>query len=182
MKKYSFRLILALLAALLLVACGPSEEEKQKAADAAAKADAMAKENAALIVPKEVTDKAAWQNYFKAALTKFLRENASTVKTNHLYTYYVPTGDGDEQKNYRATQLEDVKNSVARGGVAGNLWAFVGPDSAATADQVIAAFKDVQAGAFKGVFIVFAGSLTDSDRVKEAVEKGGADYHFIQVK
>lgn len=182
MKKYTIRLGLAFFATLLLAACGPSQADKDKAAADAAQASKLAAEQAALVLPKDVNDKSAWQNYFKACLTKFQRENASTVKANRLYTYYLPGGDGADQQTDRAAQLDNLKTAVSRGGVAGNLIAFVGPVSKLTADLIVEGFKDVSAGSFKGVFLVFVGSPDDQDRVKAAVEKSGADFRFVEMK
>ncbi|MBS0589275.1 MAG: hypothetical protein JSR65_01390 [Proteobacteria bacterium] len=182
MKKYAFRTILALSAALLLVACGPSEEEKAKVAEAAAKADAMAKETAALVMPKDTIDKAAWAPYFKAVVTKFLRDNAATVKTNHPYVYYIPGGDDDAAKTDRANGLDNIQTTVQRGVLPGAFMTFGGPNSTFTADTVLAAFKDAKDGAFKGVYILFIGAPADSERVKPEIERTGATYYFVELK
>jgi hypothetical protein len=175
-------MIIALLAALLLAACGPSEEEKAKAAEEAAKAAAAAKEAAALVLPKDTIDKAAWTPYFKAVVTKFLRENAATVKTNHPYVYYIPAGEDDTAKTDRANALDNIETTVQRGVLPGAFMTFGGPNSTYTADTVVAAFKDAKEGSFKGVFILFIGTLADSERVKPAIEKAGATYYFVELK
>jgi len=182
MKKYTFRLILALSTALLLVACGPSEEEKQKAAEQAAQAARIAAEQVALKLPTDATDKPAWQKYLSAQVTRFMRENAKLVKTNHPYMYYVPTGDGADQQNDRNNQLDNVKTTVGRGVLPGNLMAFGGPDSKFTADLMSDAFKEAGDGALKGVVVLFIGGQGDSDRVKDAVTKSGVDYHFVELR
>lgn len=182
MKTYTIRMIAALAAALLLVACGPSEEEKQKAAEAAAKAAALAKEAAALVIPKDTIDKAAWAPYFKAAVTKFLRENSATVKTNHPYVYYIPAGEDDAAKTDRANALDNIQTTVQRGVLPGAFMAFGGPNSAYTADTAVDAFKDAKDGSFKGVYILFIGTPADSERVKPAIEKTGATYYFVELK
>lgn len=182
MKKYTLRVILALTAALLLVACGPSEEEKQKAADQAAQAARIAAEQAALKLPTDATDKTSWQKYLVAQVTRFMRENPTLVKTNHPYMYYVPTGDGADQQNDRNNQLDNVKTTVGRGVLPGNLMAFGGPDSKFTADLMVEAFKEAQDNALKGVIVLFVGAQGDSDRVKEAVAKSGADFRFVELR
>jgi hypothetical protein len=182
MKKYTLRLILAMSAALLLVACGPSEEEKQKAAEQAEQAAKIAAEQVALKLPTDATDKSAWQKYLVAQVTRFMRENPTLVKTNHPYMYYVPTGDGADQQNDRNNQLDNVKTTVGRGVLPGNLMAFGGPDTKFTSDLVVEAFKEAQDGTLKGVVILFVGGQGDSDRVKEAVAKSGADFHFVELR
>lgn len=182
MKKYTFRPILALATALLLVACGPSEEEKQKAADAAKAAAAMAAETAALVMPKDTIDKVAWAPYFKAAVTKFLRENQSTVKTNHPYLYWVPAGEDDTAKTDRQNALDNISTAVQRGILPGALMAFGGPNSSYTADTIVGAFKDAKDGAFKGVFVLFIGATADQDRVKQVIDKTGASFYFVELK
>lgn len=182
MKKYTFRMIVALAAALLLAACGPSEEDKAKAAEAAAKAEAMAKEAAALVIPKDTIDKAAWAPYFKAVVTKFLRDNSATVKTNHPYVYYIPAGDDDAAKDGRQNGLDNIQTTIQRGVLPGAFMAFGGPNSTYTADTVLAAFKDAKDGSFKGVDILFIGTPADSDRVKPEIDRTGGTYHFVELK
>jgi hypothetical protein len=182
MKKYTYRLILVLATALLLVACGPSEEEKQKAAEAAAKADALAKETAALVLPKDTTDKAAWAPYFKAVLTKFLRENGQTIKTNHPYLYYVPAGEDDAAKNDRQNGLDNISTVVQRGILPGAFMAFSGPNSTYTADTIVSAFKDAKDSSLKGVYVLFVGAPADQDRAKQAIDKTGATFYFVEIK
>jgi hypothetical protein len=182
MKKYTFRLILALCVGLLLAACGPTEEEKQKAAEEATKAAALVAEQAALKLPSDATNKSAWQAYLIAQVKRFMRENPTLVKTNHPYMYYVPTGDGADQQTDRNNQLDNVKTTVGRGVLPGNLMAFGGPDTKFTADLVIEAFKEAGDGALKGVVVLFIGGQADSDRVKEAVAKSGADFHFVELR
>lgn len=182
MKKYVLRTIFAISTALLLVACGPSEAEKAKAAEDAAKAQAMVREAAALVMPKDTIDKAAWTPYFKAVVTKFLRDNSATVKTNHPYVYYIPGGDDDAAKTDRQNALDNIVTTVQRGVLPGAFMAFCGPNSTFSADATIEAFKDAKEGAFKGVDIVFIGTPADSDRVKAAIDKTGATYHFVELK
>lgn len=182
MKKYTLRPILAMCTALLLVACGPSEEEKQKAAEQAAQAAQIAAEQAALKLPSDATNKTAWQAYLVAQVKRFMRENPTLVKTNHPYMYYVPTGDGADQQTDRSNQLENVKTTVGRGVLPGNLMAFGGPDTKFTADLVTEAFKEAGDGTLKGVVVLFVGGQGDSDRVKDAVTKSGADFHFVELR
>ena len=182
MKKYTSHLILALTTALLLTACGPSPEEREKAETEAAKAAEIASEQAALRLPADATNKAAWQAYLVAQVKRFIRENPTLVKTNHPYMYYVPTGDGADQQTDRNNQLDNVKTTVGRGVLPGNMMAFGGPDSKFTSDLIVDAFKDASEGTLKGVVVMFVGAQADSDKVKDAVAKSGADYHFVELR
>jgi len=181
--KMSIRILfLALSATFALSACGPSEAEKEKAAADAAAAQKLQAEQAALVLPKSADDKPGWQKYLSAQVTKYMRDNQATVKTNHPYMYYIPAGDSAEVQSARQQQLNNVSDVVARGVLPGNLMAFGGPDSKATADLTIEAFKGANEGAFKGATVLFIGAPADQDRVKDGLAKSGADYKFIEMK
>ncbi len=81
MKKYTLRLILALTAALLLVACGPSDEEKQKAAEQPRQRRRWPP-NRPRWRCRTTDDKAAWQTYFEAVVTVHAQTRRA-MKTNH---------------------------------------------------------------------------------------------------
>jgi len=180
--KNFIRMLFALTAVLALAACGPSEAEKEKAAADAANAQKLAAEQAALVLPKDANDKAAWQKYLVAQVTKFMRENQNTIKTNHPYMYYVPGGDSQDAVNARQNQTNNVSDNVSRGVLPGNVMAFGGPDSKITADLIVDAFKNAPDGSFKGVAVMFIGATADQDRVKEALAKSSADYRFVEMK
>jgi hypothetical protein len=166
--------VLALVAAFVLSACGQSDEEKQKAAEAAAAAEAAKP----VPLPTDPTNKQAWQGY----LVKVVMRNMQGVKSNHPYMYYVPSGEGADQESSRKDQLDNVTTTVARGVLPGNMMAFGGPDSKLTADLIVEAFKSASDGALKGVVVLFVGAPADSDRVKEAIAKSGAEYRFVELK
>ena len=174
MKNYIRILMLALFAALALCACGQSDEEKQKAAEAAAAAEAAKP----VPVPAPTADKAAWQKY----LTNVVTRNMQGVKTNSPFMYYVPAGDSSDILDARNNQLNSVSDAVARGVLPGNMMAFGGPDSKATADLVVDGFSKARDGTFKGVVILFVGAAADQDRVKDAVAKSGAEFRFVEMK
>ena len=174
MKNYIRILALAVVAALALSACGQSDEDKAKAAEAAAAAEAAKP----VPLPTDPTNKAAWQGY----LVKVVMHNMQGVKTNHPYMYYVPAGDGSDQDSARKDQLDNVSTTVQRGVLPGNMMAFGGPDSKRTSDLIVAAFKDSGDGTLKGVVVLFVGAPGDSDRVKDAVAKSGAEFRFVEMK
>ncbi|MGA9333595.1 MAG: hypothetical protein WBV39_04890, partial [Rudaea sp.] len=145
MKNYLRIFMLALAGALVLSACGQSDADKEKAAEAAAAAEAAKP----IPAPAPTADKSAWQTYLVAVV----RQNMQGVKSSHPFMYYVPPGDDDAAKAARDSQLENVGNTVARGVVPGNMLAFGGPDSKITADLIVEAFKDANAGTFKGVVV-----------------------------
>ena len=129
-------------------------------------------------VPTNPGDKTAWKQYLVSVVTA----NMQGVKSNHPYMYFVPAGDDDATKADRQNQLDNVKNVVARGVLPGNMMAFGGPDSKATADLIEGAFKDAKDGSFKGVVILFVGAAADQDRVKNAVSKTGCEFRFVEMK
>ena len=174
MKNYLRILLLALAAVLVLSACGPSDADKEKAAAAEAAAEAAKPVPA----PAANADQTAWQKYLVAVVEK----NMQGVKTDHPFMYYVPPGDDDATAAGRNAQLDNVSDAVARGVLPGNMLAFGGPDSKTTADFVVQAFANANAGTFKGVVVLFVGAAADSDRVKAALEKSGAEYRFVEVK
>ncbi|MDR2012665.1 MAG: hypothetical protein LBQ20_06440 [Rhodanobacter sp.] len=162
---------LACAAALALGACGRTEQASPQQAAAEQKP-------AVLPAPTNPADKSAWKQY----LVNVVMANMQGVKSNHPYMYFVPAGDDDAAKADRGNQLENVKTVVARGVLPGNMMAFGGPDSKLTAQLVTDAFKDVRAGAFKDVIVLFIGAAADVDGVKQALGTSGADVRFVEVK
>jgi hypothetical protein len=59
---------------------------------------------------------------------------------------------------------------------------FGSPDSAKMGDLVLAAFSGAKPDALSGSQVLFIGSSADSPRVKEASEKVGAKYIFVESK
>jgi hypothetical protein len=163
--------LLALCSALfVLVACNSSDEQAQQAA--AEQAPAV------LPAPTDPNDKDAWKKYLVSVVTA----NMQGVKSNHPYMYYVPAGQDDAAVADRGNQLENVRNVALRGVLPGNMMAFGGPDSAITAQLIVDAFTDVQAGAFKDVVILFIGAPADAETVKQALASSGAEVRFVEAK
>lgn len=174
MKNYIRILAVALLGALMLTACGKSDEQKRKEA-----ADAAAAEAAKPVpLPAPNADKATWQRYLSNVVTR----NMQGVKTTSPFMYFVPAGDSQDVQDMRNNQMNNVSDTVARGVLPGNMMAFGGPDSKATADLIEGAFKDAKDGSFKGVVILFVGAAADQDRVKNAVSKTGCEFRFVEMK
>jgi len=174
MNKIFRTVMLVLFTSVLLAACGQSDEEKQAAADAAAKAAA----NAPVPLPAAGADDAAWQKYLVSVVTR----NMQGVKTNHPFMYYVPAGDSMAAEDARKSQLDNVGATVARGVLPGNMLAFGGPDSKATADLIVEAFANANDGSFKNVVVLFAGAAADQQRVQDAIAKSGAELRFVEMK
>jgi hypothetical protein len=95
------------------------------------------------------------------------------------YAYMVPAGDDDEAKAKYDRQLQNVQDTVARGVLPGNMLAFAGPNSARTADFIIAAFQGAKPGSFKDVIVLFIGDQADKDRVDAALQPTGATVRFV---
>ncbi|HVT32255.1 MAG TPA: hypothetical protein VHE32_06395 [Rhodanobacteraceae bacterium] len=169
MRKISSIIALACAAAFALAACNQQKEAAQQQAEQAPQVAA---------VPTNPNDKTAWKQYLVSVVTA----NMQGVKTNHPYMYFVPAGDDDATKSDRQNQLDNVKNVVARGVLPGNMMAFGGPDSKTTADLVVEAFKDAQAGSFKDVVVLFIGASGDLDAVKQALASSAAEVRFVEAK
>ena len=169
MRKIPAIIAFACAAAFALAACNQQKEAAQQQAAAAPQVAA---------VPTNPNDKTAWKQYLVSVVTA----NMQGVKTNHPYMYFVPGGEDDAAKADRQNQLDNVKNVVARGVLPGNMMAFGGPESKTTADLIVAAFADAQAGSFKDVIVLFIGAVGDVDQVKQALASSGADVRFVEAK
>jgi hypothetical protein len=170
MRKIPAIVFLACAATFALSACNQQQE--------APKDQQVAQAPQVAPMPTNPTDKTAWKQYLVSVVTA----NMQGVKTNHPYMYFVPGGDDDAAKSDRQNQLDNVKTVVARGVLPGNMMAFGGPDSKTTANLIIDAFKDSQAGAFKDVVVLFVGASGDLDSVKQALASSGSEVRFVEAK
>ncbi|HEX7769336.1 MAG TPA: hypothetical protein VF422_04820 [Dokdonella sp.] len=171
-------------------------EEAAAAAEAAAPADAPADGTTIPMDPAVAEAKAAYDAAFaqyeeqskayssewKKYLVSVVTANMQGVKSNRPYMYFVPGGNDDGAQLDRQNQLDNVGNVVARGVLPGNMMAFGGPDSTITAQLVVDAFKEVQAGSFKDVVVLFIGAPADFESVKQALATSGADARFVEAK
>ena len=167
MRKFVLIAAIALTAGIALGGCSKGSDQDQQASQ---QAKAVAK-------PTDVNDAKAWQAY----LGPLIQKNLQGMAAQQPYIYYVTPGQTDDDKAQNARQLQNVQDTVARGVTPGNLLAFTGPVSAATADLTVAAFKDAQAGTFKGVIVLFIGDKADEQRVEDAVKVTGATFRFVQM-
>lgn len=159
--------IIALALSLVLAACSKKEEAAVAPVEQAVEVVA---------VPAPGSDANAWKKYLGAVVM----QNMQGVKTNRPYMYFVPEGaDGEID---RSNQLENVKTTVARGVLPGNMLAFGGPDSKLTADMVVDSFAEAGAGTFKDVTVLFVGAVADKDRVEQALTTSGASFRFAEMK
>mgnify|MGYP001333936471 CR=1 FL=1 len=167
---------LVLAAAMAVMTFALAACNKEQAADPAAQAAAAA--TAPVPLPAPGSDAAAWKKY----LADVVMKNMEGVKTNRPYMYFVPDGGDEKAAMDRENQLDNVKTVVARGVLPGNMIAFGGPDSATTADLVVEAFAEGQAGTLKDVLVLFVGAEADSARVQAALATVGATYRFAEMK
>lgn len=156
-------LLTACLALPFLVAC-KKEEAVQKV------------EQAPLTRPAG-DDVEAWQAY----VTDVVKRNMQGVNASP-YVYFLPGESSADFQGEYDRMLEKVQGDLARGIVEGNMLAFASPASAKMADIVAAAFPGVDAGAMKGVKVVFIGDAADTARVEAAVAPSGATYTFVEAK
>jgi hypothetical protein len=168
MRKLIFAASLA-MTVVALSACGNSGDEDKAAAPTTAVAP--------VTKPTNPADTAAWGKY----LGTIVKANMQGMTADRPYPYLVPAGDDDAAVAGRERQLENVQGTTARGVLPGNMLAFGGADSAKTADLIVAAFKDTQAGSFKKVIVLFIGDAADKDRVGAVVTPTGAEYRFVQM-
>ncbi|HET8764130.1 MAG TPA: hypothetical protein VFM52_02825 [Rhodanobacter sp.] len=168
MRKFVFVAAIALTAGLALGGCSKQAPEEDQASTQQA---------AAPTKPTSVNDTKGWQAY----LGPIIQKNLQGMAAQQPYVYFITPGQTDDDKAMNDRQLSNVEDTVARGVTPGNLLAFAGPVSATTADLVAAAFKDAQAGSFKGVIVLFIGDKADEQRVGDAIKTTGATYRFVQM-
>lgn len=168
MRKFLSVVALGLLGSLALSACNKEQE--------------AAKPAAAVVVevkmPTDANDTQAWKKY----LVDVVKRNMQGVTSRTPYMYFVPAGDDTANQDARINQLDNVKTTVARGVLPGNMMAFGGPNSALTAGLIQDAFKDAQAGSFKGVIVLFIGAPADKDAVEQALASSAAVSRFVEMK
>lgn len=165
MKTTTRLMLLAVLALPVLAACNKEE------AAPAAKVQA-----APVAKPTDPNNDDAWGEYIKDQVTRHL-DGAVSI---YPYTLPAPTAEGYEGTFQR--QVDGVKEAVARGGVEGTLMAFASPDSAKTADMIVASFDKAGADTMKGVRVLFIGDAADRDRAEAAVKPSGAKFEFAEAK
>lgn len=116
----------------------------------------------------------AWANY----LSGVVRQNSQGVSANRSSIYFVPAGNDSDASEARQRQLANVQEALARGVRPGNLIAFGGPDSGASAELVVSAFHNMPAGSCQGSVVLFMGAPADQARVAAAVQTSGATVRF----
>ena len=116
----------------------------------------------------------AWASY----LSGVVRQNSQGVGGSRSAIYFVPGGDDNEASEARERQLANVQQALSRGVRPGNLIAFGGPDSHASADLVVSAFHGMPAGSCQGAVVLFMGAPADQARVAAAVQTSGATARF----
>ncbi len=110
-----------------------------------------------------------------------MQNNIQGMTANRPYAYLVPAGNAGSIISQRQRQLDSVTGVVLRGVTPGNLLAFGGPSSTATANLMISAFKQAQPGSMKGVIVLFIGDKADKARVAAVVKPTDATYRFVQM-
>ena len=166
MRKLILVAAVALTASLVLTACNKQSDQQvtQQSAQQAPK-------------PTDPNDTQAWNAY----LGQIVRKNMQGMTANQPYAYLVKAPTDDDAKAQNDRQLQGIKDTVARGVLPGNMLVFSGPNSAATADLVIAAFTGASPGTFKGVIVLFIGDKVDEQRVEDVLKPTGAIARFVQM-
>ncbi|MGN6312981.1 MAG: hypothetical protein ACTHMO_04370 [Rhodanobacteraceae bacterium] len=164
MRKIAFIIAIALTATFTLSACNKSQQSDQPA------------QAAQVSKPAKPDDIKGWQAY----LTQIIQAHMQDIQ-NSPYVYFVPAGDTPDDQAARGRVQDTLNGVVAQTVLPGNMIAAGGPDSAKTADVLIAAFKNAQPGSFKGVAVLYIGDAADKDRVQQAIAPSGADFRFAQM-
>ncbi|WP_158882046.1 hypothetical protein [Rhodanobacter sp. L36] len=167
MRKFALIAAIALTSGLALSGCGKHDNGQQDA-DAPQAAQAVTK-------PTDPNDNKGWNNY----LGQIVQKNMQGMKASQPYAYMVTAGATDDAKAQNDRQLQSVQDTVARGVLPGNMLVFGGPDSAKTADLLLAAFKDAKPGSFKDVIVLFIGDQADKQRITDALTPTGATIRFV---
>lgn len=154
-------LLTAFLALTVLSACTKEEEAPV--------------EKAPVAVPAG-NDEAAWNAYLTDVVSRNIGEATGT------YVYTLPAADVADFQGTYDRQLDAAKGAIERGVLPGNLVAFGSPDSAKSADLMVASFAAAQPGSMKGVTVLFIGNQADEARTRAAVEPTGATYKFIKAR
>jgi major membrane immunogen (membrane-anchored lipoprotein) len=168
MRKFALIAAVALTSGLALSACGKHDASQESAAPQAAQVATK---------PTDPNDGKGWNAY----LGQIVTANMQGMKASQPYAYMVKAGDSDEAKAQNDRQLQSVQDTVARGVLPGNMLVFGGPDSAKTADLMLAAFKDAKPGSFKDVIVLFIGNAADKQRVTDALTPTGATLRFVEM-
>ncbi|MEO8748585.1 MAG: hypothetical protein ABI379_13170 [Rhodanobacter sp.] len=166
MRKLILIVALALTAGLALTACN-----KQSGQPAAATAPVVAPK------PTDPGDSKGWNAY----LGPIVQKNMQGMTAGQPFAYLVKAPINDDAKADDARQLQAVQDVVSRGVTGGNLLAFAGPDSAATADLLTTALQSAHPNALKNVIVLFVGNQADEQRVADAVKPTGATFRFVQM-
>lgn len=166
MRKLILIVALALTAGLVLTAC--NKQSNQPAADTAAKVAPK---------PTDPGDTKGWNAY----LGPIVQKNMEGMTAGQPFAYMVKAPINDDAKADDARQLLAVQEVVSRGVTGGNLLAFAGPDSAATANLVVTAMQSAHPNSLKNVIVLFVGDQGDEQRVSDAVKPTGATFRFVQI-
>jgi hypothetical protein len=158
------RLLMIAVLALPLAACNKAEDAPKEA------------EKAPLSAPTD-DNAAAWRAYVPDVVGRHM-----DGVTSAPFVYLLPSEASDDFQGSYDRLLDKAKSDVSRGILKGNMLAYASPNSAKTADLIVAAFVDVKPGKLKGVKLLFIGKAEDNDRVKAAVEASGVDYVFVEAK
>lgn len=166
MRKLILVVALALTTGLVLTACNkqPAQQSGPAVAQEAPK-------------PTDPGDTKGWNAY----LGPIVMKNMQGMTAGQPFAYMVKAPINDDAKADNDRQLKAVRDVVGRGVTGGNLLAFAGPDSAATADLLIAAFTDARPNSFKNVIVLFVGDKADEQRVSDVLKPTGAEFRFVEM-
>lgn len=128
--------------------------------------------------PPNKASTSLWNTYFG----QIVRQNMQGMTAPQPYAYLVKAPVDSSARAQNERLLRNIQDVGTRGALPGNMFAFAGPDSAATADLMVTAFKDAPPRSFGGVIILFIGDQNDAARVRRVVVMSGATFRFAEMK
>jgi hypothetical protein len=124
--------------------------------------------------PSSATDAVAWENY----MVKVSHADLKGV-TAKPYLFEV-LAKSDPRASQRNPNIQQALTEMAKTGqFPGNAIAVGGPDPAATADVLVAAFGAAKAGSLQGFNVLYIGDQNDEARVKKVIDASGAAFRFV---
>ncbi len=165
-----------LLACVGLVACGLTARDAMADTPSSSTHSAGDQQTPKAIErPSSPDDVRGWSTYLRVVV----QQNSEGLTSNTSYLFFVPAGADEQAAGGRQRLAEDLKDLAARRLRPGNLVAFAGPDTAATANTLVDAFISAEPDWAKGTVLLFIGSPADKTRVFDTLRTSGATLRFV---
>ncbi len=160
-------LIRSTLLALALLSLAACDKPKEEAAPVAAPV---------VVKPPADGNDREWRMY----LTQVVKQNMQGIRSSP-FMYYLPSEDTEDFDEQYERQLENVRGTVSRGVVPGNMLAFGSPSPVLMAEMIEEAFLEAAPGSMKDVRILFIGGQDEAERIRPIVEGTGAGFVHVNI-